>query len=887
MRQLVRRISYALRRRRIEADLAEELAFHQAMRQQDFEARGMTPADAALAARRAIGNTALARNDARDVWIWPWLQDVSQDVRFGARILAKDRRFTFAAVVALGLGMAVNNSVFMMINTAMIRDLPFDEPRALVAVQTVDRDGREGGISYLDFEELKGAGHPFAGLAASASSSVGTMNVSEEGRPPERFRGSYISASAFDLLRSKPLIGRSFLAEDDRAGAPAVLMLGYGVWQSRYGGDPAVVGRSVRVNDVPSTVIGVMPRGFAFPFTAEMWQPLSLLPDLAAARRDARTLTVFGRLATAADLAGARADFDRIAARLARDHPDTNKDIRLTVKPLRETYAGFAAPALMTLMGAVGFVLLIACANVANLLLARAAHRSREIAIRASLGATRRRIVRQLLIECVLLAAVAGTLGLLLSMFGVRLIAVGFDTMEVGAPDRTATPYWVDLSVNGATYAFLGAMCLFATLAFGLIPALQISRIDVNHMLKDGGRSGGGVRATRWAGALMIAELALTCVLLAGAGLLWRNFLAHYRADLVIDASNLVTMRIALPATRYGTADRRHQFLARLEDRLAGVSAFSSVAIGSDIPLVTLGGSRRQLAIDGRAPVPGETPPMVSGVSMGRRYFETAGIPLAKGWADPEGAIVNQRFAAMFFPNDDPVGHRIRLTRPNAAGAPTPWITITGVSQTLPQFGPPNSGRSDEPVAYVPFRADPAPPPFVSILARGELAAVTAAMREEVRALDPNLPLYSIQTVEQAVARTRWPNRVIGTWFGLLAVIALALASVGLFAVTAHGVAERTQEIGVRMALGAQTSDVVWLFVRRTVLHLAVGLTLGLGGTLMVGQLLTIFLARTSPRDPVALTAVLILVIVVSLTACVLPARRAARVDPVVALRYE
>jgi predicted permease len=888
MRQLLQRAWYLIRHRQFEADLAEEMEFH----------RSMTTA-------REFGSAALARNQARDVWIWPWLQDIAQDVRFAVRLLVKDRRFTLAAIVALALGIAANNTVFTFINTALFNELPFERPERVVGIGTRDARGREGSLSYLDFQDWRASARTFAGIAATAN---GAMSVSDEVRAPERVNGSYVSANAFRLIGREPMAGRSFLPEDERPGAPSVVMLGYGVWMARYGGDAGIVGRAIRINGIPSTVVGIMPDGFRFPGTAEVWQPLPALAGLTGATRDARSLSVLGRMADGVSIEQARTDLSTIAARLARQYPDTNKNITATVAPMLDAFRRFTWPILMTMMGAVVFVLLIACANVASLLLARAANRSREIAIRASLGASRWRIVRQLLIESLLLAALAGGLGLILSLWGVRYFGVAFDASEIGG-DRFTTPYWVDLSMNARVFAFLAALCLGSSIVFGLVPALHVSKTNLNDVLKDASRSAAGsLRARRWTGALMIGELALTLVLLAGAGLMARSFVTHYRTNLGIDTSRLVVARVNLPLQKYATADQRKAFLERLNERLGSNPSLASSAIASDMPFAWQGPAARALTVDGLATIAGEPSPEVSSVNVVGRYFDTLGLRIARGRAlaasdgeiGHEGAIVNQRFVDMFLTprgggaprvlNNDPLGTRIRLSVPRAAGPPGPWLTIVGVVQTLPAFGPVVSG--DPPVVYVPLRTEAAPGRVVSVIvhsasAPAGVAAVTALLRDEVRALDADLPLYAIQTLDDVVARTRYPLRLMGSLFALLALIAVVLSSVGLFALTSHSVAERTQEIGVRMALGAQKAEVVWLFVRRTLAQLAIGLTLGLGGALATGKLLQSFLVRTDARDPVTIAMVVCLLMVVSLVACVIPARRASRIDPVVALRYE
>ncbi|MGH3118347.1 MAG: ABC transporter permease, partial [Gaiellales bacterium] len=402
MRELLRRAWFAIRQRRFEADLAEELDHHRQLKQQDLERRGLDPAEAAVEARRALGNVLVARERARDVWVWPWLQDVGQDLRFAGRLLVKDRWFTLAAATALALGIGATTAVFTILNAMSLRDLPVDRPDQILSLQIRDAIGRTHDVSYLDFRDWQQATRAFAGLAAFNGA---TMNVSDAGRAPDQHAGAFVSASTFHLLRVTPLVGRDFSSGDDRPGAPPVVILGHGVWTSRYSADPSVLGRTIRINAVPTTVIGVMPEGFKFPFHADLWQPLAARPGVTTQTRDVRGIGVFGRLADDVGKAQARTELKTIANRLAQQYPDTNTGIEPIVTTFNERYNGRLTESIpMVLMGAVGFVLLIACADVANLLLARSAHRAREIGIRASLGATRWRIVRQVLVESVLLA---------------------------------------------------------------------------------------------------------------------------------------------------------------------------------------------------------------------------------------------------------------------------------------------------------------------------------------------------------------------------------------------------------------------------------------------------------------------------------------------------
>jgi len=808
-----------------------------------------------------------------------------QDLRFAIRLLVKDRWFTAVAVIALALGIGVNATVFTFVNAVLIRGLPFNDPDRILVVGTVDGRGRDHGASYRDFEDWRAATRTFAGLAAYSGQ---TMNVSDEGRAPERFQGPYLSANAFRLIGQRPLLGRDFLPEDDRPGATAVAVLGNGIWKNRYGSDPGVIGRSIKVNDVPCIVIGIMPEGFKFPNNADLWLPLVQMPRLTEQKRDAWNLQVFGRLENNVTLAQAQAEMKTIGNKLAHDHPDTNKDVGTRVMTFNQRMNGGPIKLIfLSLMGAVGFVLLIACANVANLLLARSASRAREMSVRVSVGATRWRIVRQLLVESVLLSVVSGLLGLALASVGVRMFDAA--TQDVGKP------YWIKFTIDAQVFAFFAAVCLGTGIVFGLAPALHVSKTDLNEVLKEGGRSGSsGIRARRWTSVLIVAELALTLVLLAGAGLMMRSFLTLYRLDVGVETSQLLTMRLALPMQKYPAVEQRRIFYERLDRRLSGVGGIQSATIATNVPLG--GGNGRLLAIDGRPLAAGEQPPTVTQVTIGSRYFETLGLRLSRGrlfdaldgTTGHDTAIVNQRFAAMYFGGDDPIGRRIKLSPdgPVLPGAPEPvWMTVVGISPTIRQ-GNLQEAQPDA-VAYVPLRAQA--PSFAMLIVKAErdAASLTSLAREEVRAIDPDLPLFGILTMDQMLAQQRWPFRVFGTMFAIFALIALALSAVGLYAVTAYSVSQRTQEIGVRMALGAQAPQVWWLILRRSIVQMALGLAIGIGGALGVGKLLESVLVQTGSRDPVTLLSIVALLVLVSIAACFWPARRATRLDPVHALRYE
>jgi putative ABC transport system permease protein len=816
---------------------------------------------------------------------------VWHDLRFAARVLVKERGFTLAAAFALALGIGANSAVFTLVNAVLLRGLPFEDPDRVMWVGTRDSRNRDFGMSVEDFEDMRRASRTFAGVSGMA---FVNFNLSEESVAPEQYSGVYISGNAFAMLGQRAVLGRTLTNDDDRPGAPAVVVLGNGVWRTRYGADPGILGRTVKLNQLPAVVVGVMPEGMRFPPNSDIWMPLEHLPTgLRQRGRQVRQLQAIGRLAEGASIEQANSDLQAIGTALARDFPASNKDNSFfTMRYNDRVNGGPIRFVFLAAMGSVVFVLLIACANVANLLLARAAHRAREISVCVSLGATRWRIVRQLLVESMLLAAIGGAIGLVISLAGVRM----FDAAT--SDPRLGKPYFIQFTMDATVFAFVAAISLGTGIVFGLAPALHVSKTNVNEVLKEGGRSGAvGVRARRWTGALIVGELALTMVLLAGAAFMMRSFLAHYRMDTGVDTTRLLLMNLSLPDRKYHTHDERIAFVERVDERLGGVGTFEAATTASSSPL--LGGPVRQLTIDGRPAPAGETLPLVTMVTVGARYFETIGASIQRGRGfersdggpGREHAIVNERFAATYFSGEDPIGRRIRLTEETPTGPQVPPLTIVGVSRTVRQRAQP--GTEADPVVYLPTRANPNAAYGTALLVRtrsntADPASLIPAIREEIRALDPDMPVFNIRTLDEALAQQRWPMRVFGTMFAILAFIALVLSAVGLYVVTAYSVVQRTQEIGVRMALGAQAPQVWWLVFRRAAVQLGIGLAIGLAGSVAAGRLLQqLPFVRTSSYDPATLTSIASILIGVAVAACFWPARRATRLDPVIALRYD
>ena len=797
-----------------------------------------------------------------------------QDLRFALRLLWKDRWFTAAAATALALGIGVNTTVFTFVNAVLLRGLPFPDADRLVFVQAVNRDNADDfGASWLDLQDWRQSAPAFEGLEVWTD---GTMNVSETGRLPERARGTWISAGAFQRLRQPVLLGRDFAAVDSAKDAAPVVILGYRLWQERYGGDAAVLGRVIRINEAPATIIGVMPEGMKFPFNSALWQ--AWRPEAADDKRDAHRLSVFGRLTPASSMAQAQTQLDAITTRLAREHRETNKSIGAEVMTFNQKFNGGPIRLLfLSLMGAVGFVLLIACANVANLLLARSVHRSREIAVRVALGAGRGRIIRQLLVESVLLSSLGGLLGLGLALVSVRM----FDA----AVANVGKPYWIAFTPDWTVIAFLAAVSMLTGLVFGMAPALHVSKTNVNDVLKEGGRGhAGGVRARRFTSAMVVVQLALTMVLLTGAGLMVRSFLTLYRLDLGVESGHLLSMRLTLVERKYPTPESRRQFYERLEGELSRIGG-ASAAIATESP----GGFDEggTVEIEGQPPV--SPLPSIASLRVSDRYFDTIGAAVRRGrtFGARDGlpgvdvVLINERFASRFFPRENPIGRRIRL---HAGDKPAgPWMTIVGLAPNVRQG---DLLRTEAPaIVYLPWRREP--PASATLIGRaaGDPGSLTAPIRAAVQTVDPDLPVYDVQSLDARIAETRWPYRVFGSLFAIFAAIALLLSSIGVYAVMAYSVAQRRPEIGVRMALGASARDVAIDVLRGALVQLALGLTIGLAGAWGVSRLLSSILVDANGADPATIAGIATLLVTVTIAACLVPTRRATKVDPLSALR--
>ncbi len=798
-----------------------------------------------------------------------------QDLKVGFRSLVKNPGFTAVAVAALALGIGVNSTVFTFVNAVVLRGLPFEDADRIMHLENTNPTARSVEVSYRDFLDYRASNESFEDLGAADQA---TMNVSDTVGAPERVVGAWVSANTFSMLGQEPLLGRDFAPGEDEPGADPIALLGYGLWQNRYGGDPEIVGATVRVNEVACVVVGVMPEGMKFPMIAELWRPIAFDSD-AREQRDQRRLEVFGRLKDGVTLDAARAEMTSLAARLERDYSDENEGIGVLVKPYNDEFNGGEIKLVfLALMGAVGFVLLIACANVANLLLARSAARAREVSIRSSMGASRFRVVRQLLVESLLLGSIGGAFGLLLSIWGIR-------AFELAVADINK-PYWIDFSLDATVVGFFLAICVATSLLFGLAPALHVSKTDIALTLKEGSRGqAGGSRLRRATSFLTVAELALTLVLLVGAGLMMRSFFNLQNLELGAPISERLTMRLALAEAKYPDDAARFSFHERLQEKLEAVPGVRSVAITTALP--GQGAGSRPIEVEAQPRDADTALPQATTVTVSPDYFAAVGVPVRSGRSftredGTEGAevvIVNQKLAERYWPRESALGRRIRV----ATDPPGPWMQVVGVVPSI-RHGDPNEL---DPAIYQPYRQNPVA--FVTIVAHSPMPpdSLTRALRAEVQSIDPDLPVYDVMTLEDRVAEARWAYQVFSSMFVIFALIALILSAVGLYAITAFGVSQRTQEIGVRIALGAGSAHILRLVLRQGLTQLTLGLGLGLIGAFALTRVLGSIMIQVTPTDPLTFAAIMVLLAAVAVLAFIVPARRACRLDPVTALRDE
>ncbi len=802
---------------------------------------------------------------------------MSNDLRFALRMILSHRWFSAAVVVTLALGIGLNTMVFTLVYTALMKPVPVPGGERLVYVSgrnTTQPDGSNvTRLSYPELRDFKTQAKTFETLEG-ASDEEGVLG--ERGNPPQPYHLERTTTGVFTMMHIQPVLGRGFAPGDDKPGQTPGLLIGYGIWKERYNSSPEVIGRAVRVNEKPATIIGVMPKDFKFPANTDMWMPLVSTPELE--KRDSRPLQVFGMLRQDATMAKAQTELNGIGARLAMQYPDTDKNLRIAVETFQQRFNGGNIRIIFLLMlAAVGFVLLIACANVANMMLSRALGRQREMSIRTALGATRWRVMRQLLLESVMLSTLGGLVGLALAALGVHWFDLA--TQNVGKP------YWVQFGMDYTVFGYFAGLCMVSGLLFGIAPALRSSRVNLNEVLKEGARSVGKQRGGRFSAGLVVLQFALTLVLLSSAGIFVHSLIENLFANKLVPASELMTARIDFPDERYKDTDARQKFYDQLLPRLSALPGVTHVALASNLP--GLGSAERDVEIEHTVADPKAPRPAVSFVVDSPGYLAAIHLPLLlgrdfderDGTANHKAAILTRECAEHFWPRQNAVGKRFRFY--DDKNKPGDWITVVGVSANLIQ----NLNESHpKPLLFVPFRQEGW---NGMALAVESSIDPTSAVRAAVQNLDQDLPLRGTAFLEQEVAHNEWFLHVFAMLFSGFAAIALVMASVGLYAVMAQATGSRTQEIGVRMALGANTGNILMLVMRRGLWQIAGGLTLGIAAAYPMARVMATLPIGVSPNDPVVFFAVAAILAGVGLFACWLPARRAASLDPVKAIRYE
>ena len=812
------------------------------------------------------------------------MSSVVPDMRFAVRGLRRSPGFALTAVATLAIGIGVNAAVFTVTKAALFAGSPMvrENDRILYLTTT-----RYCCVSYPDFEDWRAQAKSFQGMAMVEGLQ---KTLTDHSGFPEIYSVTDVSANTFRLVGQQPILGRDFTASDESPGAAPVAILSYGFWERRYGRDAGIIGQTVRVNEIATTVIGVMPRGFSFPETQDFWMPMVRTPQ--RSKRDNReSWFVFGRLANGANIQSARTEMATIGKRLEAAYPQTDRGIVPEVRSFRDFFLDPNETLLyVSMLGAVAFVLLIACANLANLMLARAIGRAREISIRIALGAGRWRIIRQLLLESALLSTLGGFLGWWIAKWAVRAYEL--------TPTRST---WrvLDYSMDYRVLAYLVAISIVTAILFGLAPAVRLSKLDVHAIVKAGGQGAtGGRGGNRLSALLVTGETALAVILLAGAGLMIRSFWNIYSANIGVDATNVLAAELELPQAKYPDARAQNSFVDRLKMRLETVPGVESMSMASGLPT----GRAMQLPYelpDASAAVVGKGArrPTVSAVTVGSDYFRTLGATVLSGrefitFDGPTGipaVIVNQRFATEHWPGENPLGERLRVYD---GDKPDAWRTVVGVVSNIAQDD--FTRQSFDPLIYLPYEQTPphagtVPARYVWIIARTRVApeSLGNSFRRAAQAVDSGVPVLTLAGLPGILASNYRDTAKDAVLFLIFAAIAVLLASVGLYAVIAHSVSRRTQEIGIRMAVGATARDILKLVFLQGMVPLGVGLTIGLAASLAVDRVLKSELVNVSPSDPLTLIVAATVLILAAMLGCWIPARRAMRVDPMEALRHE
>ena len=870
------------RRKRMLKELDEDIREHIARETQDNIERGMSTEDARHAAIRKFGNVTQVMEETREVWSVVWLNQLLADIRFGLRMLRKNPGFTAVAVLTLALGIGANAAVFSVVYAVLLRPLPYKDPSSLIVLNETTPMVGTVSVSYPNFLDWRNQSHTFSEMAAVRGVGFNLAGVTQ----PENISGGAVSPNFLSMLGVRPFLGRDFDASEEKAGTPPVILLSYSLWQSHFGGDPNIVGRTIKLDDRSFTIVGVLPSNYRSLDKTDVMLPIGVWAtdnSEDVRERGARgDLGVIGRLAAGVSLTKARAEMEGIAARLATEYPASNDRFGVALQPVRDAFVSDIRPAILVLLGAVMFVLLIACANVATLFLVRGASRSKEVALRIALGASRGRIISQMMTESSVLAVLGGVLGLALAVAGIG----GMSRLIPADVLSGAT-----VNLNGAVLLFAAGVVMLAAFIFGLAPALHLTKPDVQSELKEGGRGASvGAGQNRLRSALATAEISLALILLVGAGLMMKSLYRLLAVDPGFRPERVLTMRMDLRTQQYSKDPAVLNFWQQVLDKVRVLPGVEAAAVGTHLPLTDSHG-RTDITVEGMpVPAPGNYPhPDVHIISPG--FVETLGVSLLRGRTftntDDEKAplvgMINAMTARRFFPSEDPIGKRFMFGHPSAKNAPK-WWTIVGVVSDTKLYGLANPARLE---VYVPLRQDAASEMTLLVKSGADPAALTSAIRGAVQSIDKDQPLFAISTMKDLVSNSIATRRMTLVLLGLFSGLALVLGAIGIYGVISYSVAQRTHEIGIRMALGAPRRGVFRLVVGQGLKLAGIGIAIGVAGALGLARLMSSLLYGISATDFETFAGVSILLALVALLACYVPARRAMRVDPTVALRYE
>jgi putative ABC transport system permease protein len=807
--------------------------------------------------------------------------DIVKDLRYGLRSLMKRPGSTLVALVTLALGIGVNTAIFSAVDSILLRPLPFKDPERLVSVweRGLKQGINQNEVAPANFFDLRTQSQAFEGIGAHGPQDT---NLTGDGEP-ERLNGELVTANVFSILGIEPALGRTFSPNEDQLGQHHVVVLSERLWQRRFNADPSIVNRNITLNGESFTVVGVMPRGFFFPEReTELWIPWAMEPEQASGRGD-HYLRLIARLKPGTTLKQANAEVESIAGRLSAEYPKTNEGLTFIVNSLHQDYAGDLRSPILILFAAVGLVLLIACANVANLLLAQATIRRREIAIRMALGARRWTIVRQLLVESLLLAGAGGLLGVLGAVWGVealgKLLPESLSKLQ-------------NVSIDARVFLFTLGVSLLTAVVFGGVPALLAARAKPGETLSDVARDmAGGVSGRHVRRLLVVSEVALAVVLLVGAGLLIRSFQILRQVDTGFTTENLLTMRMVLPMPKYAKPEARRAFYDEMLRRVKELPGVESAGMITFLPL-SFNGMNFSFSVEGQTSPSDMKLPFALYRVVSPDYFRAMGIPLQRGrffdahdTVDSQPVIlVNRQLAEQYWPGEDPTGKRLKI---GPLDSPNPWLTVVGVVGDVRQTGLYGDLRMDLYVPYAQERRSFIAPRDLVLRTKGDATAVAGAVRQAVWSVDKDQPVSHVRTMDQVFAAAISQERFQALLLGLFAALALVLACIGLYGVISYAVAQRTHEIGIRMALGARPRDVLRLVLRQGMSLTVVGLALGIALGSVATRVLSDMLYGVTARDPLTFVGVPILLLLVAFLACYIPARRATRIDPLVALRYE